>query len=73
MTSPSDDIGEARTVILRLRREPGSATWRGQAICVQTGVAVPLHVQPNSNADIAQLHALLQTLLAEASDGSPTA
>jgi hypothetical protein len=70
--SPLDadpDAGAARTLIVRLRREPGSDHWRGQAICVQTGATMTISlVLDNDNAT--QLAAALQQLLGKPSDAS---
>lgn len=44
MTAPSDPIGEVRTVIVRLRRAPDGNAWRGEALCVQTGITTPVLV-----------------------------
>jgi hypothetical protein len=54
------DSDAART-LLRLRREPGSDRWRGQAICVQTGAMAAVMLD---TGDVAQLAAALELLLA---------
>lgn len=61
------DAGAARTLIVRLRREPGSDYWRGQAICVQTGATLTISLVWNDDS-VAQLAVALQQLLDKPSD-----
>ncbi len=57
---------ELCTIIVRLRRVPGSDSWRGQAISVQTGTARPLSLA--SSDDALTLAAALLPLLASAAE-----
>lgn len=63
MTPRSDPAGDACTLILRLRRDPESDGWRGQAICVQTGVAVPVFVPLDSAQAAEEIAAVVLRLL----------
>jgi hypothetical protein len=63
------DSGTARTLLVRLRREPGSGRWRGQAICVQTGATAAVMLD---SGDVAQLAAALGLLLAAPPVAPPT-
>lgn len=48
----SPDPGAAHTLIVRLRREPGSAAWRARLIDVHSGEAAALNIAPNQGDDI---------------------
>jgi hypothetical protein len=65
------NAGVARTLIVRLRREPGSDHWRGQAICIQTGATLSISLVLNDD-NAAQLAIALQQLLGKPSDVSHT-
>lgn len=61
------DAGAACTLIVRLRREPGSDYWRGHAICVQTGVTLTINLALDDDHAV-QLAGILQQLLDEPSN-----
>ncbi len=45
------DFGAAHAFIVRLRREPGSDTWRVQIIDVHSGEATVLSITPDQGDD----------------------
>lgn len=61
------DVGAARTLIVRLRRERGSDYWRGHAICVQTGATITISLVLEGD-NVAQLAVALRQLLGKPSD-----
>lgn len=67
------DPGAAHTLIVRLRREPGSAAWRARLIDVHSGKAAALNIAPDQGvAAISPLASALAAAIEQLLRSTPT-